>query len=599
MEVNPNPILLEPGSRKASVQVTFQNRLPEEHSSEVGWRWEDEDVWYDVQVIDFPGMYVDGGRQTVTFEIPIQSEELRTLAFAIDPNQNTAELNEDDNEIRVPIEYNTPDLRISRIDVTTTSDSLVELLLTIVEERNVPEGEELHTHIRYGYGSYSYGRVPISVIAGGKETVRIQLPRFPGEEVMFVASINKPMEVVEAKPYQENNVTPSHLYLGNNLDLAAISIESPPAYEEEEVTTVVKVANVMGTMDREVDVVLRLNGEEIGREPVHILPDQGKYVSFTWEAPQTGEGKPVTQQLEAEINPEPRELEEVTYNNNVVKATQVILPEFEGKTCPRIANRTSAVSGYYEYYCNCGPTGCSICVGKYHESITVTPIGPTPTPVKAGMGFEYQYVVRYHNDNPNNGDEHGFQEVEAGFDEDQDLPTVGLVPTLPTPQAFETWSMPRAKIQRGQGDLEMIEYIPTLQQLQLNESEHVDGGNQYYTSFYQKDGMYPFSVTGRRAGVREITYTDINGITSIQRSTSPRLTVCTPGMYEIEGSPHDDYIFRRVDPNNPYPFDTEPGWDWKGKRHVFDEIAPFWNSYGKENPFLDTYSLNITESSWY
>ncbi|WP_126430021.1 hypothetical protein [Brevibacillus marinus] len=583
VEAEPNPILIKQGEESTEVFVTFENREEGTQMIEVGWKWGDESVWNDVQLIELPGKYNGMGRKTVTFTIPSQFDK-QEVVFAADPNESILESNEENNQLSVKVIPDSPDFYLNQVSVTERTDSYLKFLVGFGRSAIGGEDGKLTTNITYGYEGESRKATQVTLGKGDENQIEFTLPLPSNFPKRFLVNINDPNIIYESDMTQNGHVI---TILDKLLNLAALSITSGVAYEGEVVTTVVTVSNEVGTMDREVDVVLRLDGKEIGRQPVHILPGEEKIVTFTWEAPDTNGGSPVTHQLEAEINPEPRELEEITYDDNIVRASIVILPEFEGKTCPPGANQASATSGYYEYYCNCGVGGCSICIGTYKESITVTPVGPIPATVKAGMGFEYQYQVQYHNDNPNNGKDHGFQEVEAEFDEEEDLPSVFLVPTSPEPQRNETWSMPRAKIQRGQGDTEMIEYLPTLAPLSVDEDEFVDGGNKYYTSFYQKDGLYGFTVTGRRAGVREITYTDIKGNLSIHSTTTPRLTVCTPGIYQIQGSPHDDYLIRRVDPNIPFPQDGLHGWDWDGHESVLYDLAHWWNTYGREKDGVD------------
>lgn len=582
--VEPNPILVQQDGELTEVFVTYENKSEAPQTVEVGWKWKDETQWNDVQLIHLPTKYNGLGRKTVSFMIPGYVN--RELVFAVDPNHALSETNEDNNELTASVQYRLPDFYLPNIILTDKTDTHVSFDIFVGQTSIEGLDETFTPTIRYGFGQQLNGTAQVPLQAGEEKVLPgVTLPKPTVNGITFTARVNVPETIDEMELH--NNSRTIHLNLLEELNLAALSITSGVSYEGEVVTTVVTVSNEVGTMDREVDVVLRLDGKEIGRQPVHILPGEEKIVTFTWEAPDTNGGSPVTHQLEAEINPEPRELEEITYDDNIVRASIVILPEFEGKTCPPGANQASATSGYYEYYCNCGVGGCSICIGTYKESITVTPVGPIPPTVKAGMGFEYQYQVQYHNDNPNNGKDHGFQEVEAEFDEEEDLPSVFLVPTSPEPQRNETWSMPRAKIQRGQGDTEMIEYLPTLAPLSVDEDEFVDGGNKYYTSFYQKDGLYGFTVTGRRAGVREITYTDIKGNLSIHSTTTPRLTVCTPGIYQIQGNPHDDYLIRRVDPNIPFPQDGLHGWDWDGHESVLYDLAHWWNTYGREKDGVD------------
>ncbi|WP_414854202.1 hypothetical protein [Brevibacillus sp. IT-7CA2] len=579
-----SPILIEEDGGTKSVNVTFKNKSSSTETAEVGWKWKDDTTWKGVQSINFPGSNNGLGESTVAFTIPIDMKGLpkREIEFMVDPNASITEANENDNKLTVSVEYNLPDFYLNRLSVVDKTDSTLSFEI-VAGQRELAGRKQTYTPlVTYGFSEQVDGQTSVSLGAGEEKTLpTIQMAKPGVDKITFTSRINDPSSIKEY--FMIDNSMTIHLDLKEDLNLRALSISSGIAYENEQVTSVVQVDNAVGVMKEPVDVVLRLDGKEIGRESVHIPPGGDKFVTFTWTAPFTKNGKPIVHKLEAEINPKPRALTEITYDDNIARANITILPNFQGKACESGVTNTSATSGYYEYYCNCTPSGCQICVGKYSESITVNSVGPTPSTVKAGMGFEYQYKAKYYNDNPHNGTQNGFQEVEAEFDEGGKLPTVTLVPTSPERKRNETWVMPRAKIQRGQGDTEMIEYLPTLEELSVNPEEHVDGENKYYTSFYQRDGQYGFTVTGRRAGVNTITYTDIDGDTTIMKNVSPRLTVCTPESYRISGSPHDDYIIRRVNPNRPFPQNGLHGWDWDGYEDVFDSLAPWWNTHGQKS----------------
>ncbi|MGN7472017.1 hypothetical protein [Brevibacillus brevis] len=598
---DPNPILIKEDKETKNVTVTLSNNTPSSKTTTVGWRWEGESVLRDEQSVTLPGMYQNLGKVTITFPISLDMQEQtkRTIEFVLNPDHDPLEQNYDNNHIAVPVQYDFPDLSIDgpRLVSFTEDEMTIEYSF---EQLDLPgRTETLVTSLEYGIGEAQRIGVHTGILlaVGERKTFTVTMPRNEATYGHINPQGNAPAQENEWK----NNYKESKFDFSSRLNLYVKSVKGGVYRKGENVTTIVQVGNIPDSvMPEAVDLVLRFDGKEVGRQSVHLNPGEEREVPFEWKTPVTGKSERATYKLEAEIHPKPRKFDEITYEDNIRSANVVLLPEeVVGAVCRKEENQTTAVSGTYEYYCNCTPVGCSICIGKYYESIVVTPEYQTAT-VKAGMGFAYKLKTEYHNSNPHNGRKHDFSRIMAEFDSEEHqgdtviLPAVELVPQNPPPESSNIWQFPRAKIERGQKDIEAIEYVYTLDPLAVDESQHVDGQNKYYTSFYQKDGTYPFAVKGEGAGVTFTTHTDIEGNTTAT-PVSPRLSTCIDEQYNILGSPHDDYIYRRVDPNNPYPHNIQPGWDWKGYEWYFDELAPWYNSNGKD----DSSGLDVTEFSVY
>ncbi|MFS0557232.1 hypothetical protein [Brevibacillus sp. 179-C9.3 HS] len=603
LEVSPNPILIKRDKETRDVSVIVENQSPSPKTTNVAWKWEGDPQWQEVKQVTLPGRYENLGRQTIPFSITfdMQGKKERAIEFVVNPDHNPLEQEYGDNHANMIVQFDFADLEIGEGILTgkTATGITVEFP---VKQKDLPgRTQTLVTSLEYGLGAEETRLGEVSNISLGVGEEKFISATFPLQNTVY-ARLN-PLE--NAPPVElygfHNNLEVTTLDLTKNVNLYVKSVKGGVYRQGDNVTTLVLVGNIPDSvMPETVDLVLRFDGKEVGRRTVHLNPGEEREVPFEWKTPVTGRSDRVTYKLEAEIHPVPRKFDEITYTDNIKSASVVLLPEeVVGAACRGTVIQTTAVSGTYEYYCNCTPVGCSICIGEYYESIVVTPEYQTAT-VKAGMGFAYKLKTEYHNSNPHNGRKHDFSWIMAEFDSEEHqgdtviLPAVELVPQNPPPESSNIWQFPRAKIERGQKDIEAIEYLYTLDPLAVDESQHVDGQNKYYTSFYQKDGTYPFAVKGEGAGVTFTTHTDIEGNTTAT-PVSPRLSTCIDEQYNILGSPHDDYIYRRVDPNNPYPHNIQPGWDWQGYEWYFDELAPWYNSNGKDH----SSGLDVTEFSVY
>lgn len=600
--VTPDPILIQNENETSEIEITVKNHTEKMRAGTVLVYWADEEHnpigRFDLEA---PGKYLDGGKTTLLFSLAPNLKGEKERELVVEVEADTLEMELENNKKIVSVQYEFPDLDVMFAEPRLVEQTETEYTLELpVQQRDLPgRSATLSTELEYGTKEGKKGTLPVILEVGEEKWLRVTIPKTSWVYRHVNPAKNSPIQEWE----WENNYLKTDLNVEAQFNYYAVKIEpATPTYRQgENVTSVVTVGHTAGSMDDKEpkDVVLYLDTVEIGRQKVYIPPGEERVLSFSWTVPKTGDLKPASRLLKATINPQGRDEETNPNDNDTFSRVTVLTKQITGSTCAGRTIQTSAVSGTYEYYCNCLPSGgCAICIGTYTEAVTMQPEYNDATTVKAGMGFPYKLKTTYYNDNPHNGNHHGFWGVTAEFDRpdtatgDVVLPDLDLVPEQNLPNADNTWHFPRAKIQRGQGDMEMIEYLYTLDELGYadDDPEFVDGGNEAFTSFYQRDGVYSFAVMGYGAGVKIITHTDIEGKTTF-KSITPRLEGCVEHTYTVSGSPHDDFIIRRVDPNIPFPQDGLHGWDWDGYEYIFEQLAPWWNTYGRENP----YGLDVKE----
>ncbi|HHW36827.1 MAG TPA: hypothetical protein GXX18_06240 [Bacillales bacterium] len=564
------------------VKVTFKNEGPVPIGEvAVAWRWGDEEEkWQQSQLISLPSEYTNNGELVVDFTVPAafkdDSKTARPIIFAIDYTNKINEKNEEDNEFLSQIDTGFPDLEAVKFIVEKIDNSTIIGDYLIRQKLLNGRDKPITTLVKYGTSASN-------II--GEESITFN----PGEDI-WIENVTLPKSTkvayihiipVGQEKTLENNEVPFDLNLLFQRDLWIKYMTSGQFSEGDEVNTIVYVGSMEGGQELEgpVDVVLRRDGVEIARQSITMIPGEEQTVLFKWKAPDVDSMK--TFKLQAEINPEPRKYEEITYENNIAESTVTVLPKFNPSMCTE-SSRTYITNG--EHWVYTFKEGWVI-ASYYHEWIDtkVTPIQPTT--VKAGMGFQFSVSGEYGTSNPYITERHyNYNNVVADFLE-QELEFI----ETKGPGRSKIWYPPRAKIAVGQGDLEMIEYKNTMSALDpqnLYRDEFTDGGNRLYTSFYQKDGLHPFKVEAFGGGSRKYTVDREGELKRIEGNKD--IYFCRDLSVEIKGSPYDDYVWRKVDPYNPFPQDGRHGWNWEGWEDYFAEIAPWYYSYGKENKHMTT-----------
>lgn len=636
IEITPDPVLVEIGDGQKKVTVHVQNRLGTERIAHIGWKWAEDKDW-NTQEVEFGPLEI---REVVFNIIPEIEGPKKTAVFAINP-LDIPPGHEIEKEVDFILNY--PDLETVEIFVRDRQDGHVVVDYLIRNSVTAGLDYPVLTNFRYGVDGNIIGTVDNIALASNEEKrIRnIVLPVANPRSVSPFGEINykydKPFKPEELRRLTKNNFYQMEpLDLTKELDLYAVSLTGGSYRSREMVTATAVVGQNEGSshLEGQVEVVLRDRdtGEILDSKRITMQPGEERSVSFTFQVPHNNKTSPQTMNIEAEINPPPREYEEIDTeysNNNVARSRIIILPQFDFKpTCP--SDTMEAIVGYKDWvrsypcgvdddgniiYCYevvDGVTGIGRDTGErfapnvFYERLSVESFrvdGQQFTPpnvdvtVKAGMGFSMYLKTEYENELYPDYD-WGLQErydVRRVYAEFPDLEGgVFLVPANFLPQKENTWYFPRVEITRGQGDMGMLKRFETLEPLNVDDKTHIDGGNVHYTSFYYPDGEYPFSITGYQGGVTSIKHWYLaspysSGTWRTLEEFEPRLDFCIDVIVDVLGSPHDDYIFRRVDPHNPFPYDGRKGWNWQGYEYIFDDIKTWWATYGKKDGHVTTH----------
>lgn len=630
IEIIPDPVLVDLDDEMKTVTVRVQNQLGVPRTAHIGWRWLENEDWI-TQEVEFGPLEI----KEVVFNIAPEIEgQKRTAIFAVNPLDIPPG---HDIEKKLDFILNYPDLETVEIFVKEIQEN--SIVVDYLIRNFVPDGLDypVITDFRYGIDGQVIGTVS-AVSLSSNEQKRINgivLPVSNPRSVKPFGEINysydKPFKPKDLRELTDNNFHElSPLDLTKKLDLYAVSLTGGSYRCGEKVFVTAVVGQNKGSPHLEgmVEVVLRDSdtGEVLDSARVAMQPGEERAVSFSFQLPFSRSTSPRTMNIEAEINPPPREYEEIDTeynNNNVAKNRIIILPEFDFK--PKCSPDTQeAIVGYKDwvrsYPCGVdedgniifcyevvdGITGIGRDTGErfgpnvFYERITVKAFrsdGQQFTPpdidvtVKAGMGFSMYLKTEYENELYPDYD-WGLQEqydIKHVYAEFPDVDgKVVMVPELPIPQQSNTWFFPRVEITRGQGDMGMLKRYETLEPLNVNPDTHIDGGNVHYTSFYSPDGEYPFTITGYHAGVPSMIHyylaSPFSGGTWLTlEEFEPRLNFCLDIVANVLGSPFDDYVFRRIDPHNPFPQDGRKGWNWQGYEYIIDNIKDWWASYGEKD----------------
>lgn len=636
LEIIPDPVLVEVDDEIKTVTVRVQNLLGVARTAQLGWRWMGDENWTTKEI----NLGTLETKEVVFNIAPDIEGQKRTGVFAINP-LDIPPGHEIEKEVDFILNY--PDLETVKIFIKDRQDG--QIIVDYLVKNFVVDGLDypVNTDFRYGIDGRVIGTVA-SIELDSNEEKRIKgiiLPINNPRSVSPFGEINysydKPFKPKKLRELTFNNFYKLEpLDLTKQLDLYAVSLTggSYRGGEMVSVTAMVGQNKSSPYLEGQVEVVLRNSDTEaiLDSRRVTMQPGEERAVSFTFQIPRSKSTSPKTMTIEAEINPSPREYEEIDTeysNNNIARSKIIILPQFDFKpACP--PDTQKAIVGYKdwvrEYRCGTSANGSPIyCdevvdgvtgIGRdtgarfnpnvFMERITVEAYGMDGTAitppnhgaiVKAGMGFAVQLKTKYENELYPNYDwglqkRYDIKRVYAEFPDVENK--VYMVPRDFPPRKENTWYFPRVEITRGQGDMGMLRRYETLNPLNVDPDTHIDGGNVHYTSFYYPDGEYPFSITGYQGGVTSIKRWYLpsplsSGSWHTLAEFEPRLNFCIDIVATVSGSPHDDYIFRRVDPHNPFPYNGRKGWNWQGYEYIFNDIKNWWATYDKEDGHVATH----------
>lgn len=624
IEVDPVPLYVTQKEDSGVVTVTVENKLNRGRSAIVAWRWADEDEWRDEIEVEFGSVYGFDGKQTMTFTIPKEFEiGSRDFIVSVNPHTDVADRGKMDKFVQMIEKM--ADLEVESMIFKGQSGSQINVEFIFKHNDQYGSVEDITTDYIYGINGTQTGSGSFTLVPAEIRTIsNVKLPVPTNATKIEVFGNINPSHTKPSAEYDfDNNIKILQIDFTKTINLYAKYISGGIFRQGDQVHTEVIVGHSEDSiiLSGPVEVVLRKDGQEIASREIYLDPGEERTIFFEWQAPRDPDNRRIEVELEAEINPQPRKYEETTYDDNIVRSRVTLIPTFNTDLlCPPNATVQTALSGLEDRVC-CPPPEeegpCWVCgPDRYYEGFTVSLSPPSKEKVKAGMGFSFEVETKYFNEygrkayydeyNPKygeyesnrpydgqayypKGEKYDFRRVVAEF---PDLDKSELVP-LDSPFSYPTkenkWYLPRALIKRGQGDMEMIEYIETLSPIKnVNDETHIDGGNVNYTSLYMPDGLYPYNVYGLKGGVDRIVHYEIPdpyspGSYVIHSEFEPRLKFCLEDSVTIEGSPHDDYIVRRIDPNVPFPQGGRHGWNWAGYVHTIENIADWWSNYGRGN----------------
>ncbi|MEF7658870.1 hypothetical protein [Bacillus thuringiensis] len=331
----------------------------------------------------------------------------------------------------------------------------------------------------------------------------------------------------------------------NRLDDAVNRIDKARQKLEKEKNKITKLDALEAKYaNPETVVVLKHNGQQVASQKVRLTEGEKKNLSLGWK--HKGKGT-----IQAEINPEGNriDIEETTYKNNPIK-TAIYEPSKEKAMCG-----ATSVKGVVETVNN--RVSVNDTVGEmYHETLTGNIDKLAPSKLHSGYGFSYEVNGSYKNDWNENypgiftGATAKYPFGDQGLKLNQDL------------EKKEIKDNTAKFIPKNMYLSEMTGHVfdskrPTKSLYWDGQEKIIDGGHKWYAPMKTKDGKYQFKVETKPAGVNE-------------------MSLCMTGEVEIKGVAYDDFIKRRVFPDDPFPGGSGVGWNWVGKEDKLHKLTDWY-----------------------
>lgn len=234
-------------------------------------------------------------------------------------------------------------------------------------------------------------------------------------------------------------------------------------------------------------------------------------------------------------------------------------PSGDPEVCEgRIVTSVTAISGRYA----CPPTVC-----YYYETLTLDMDSDVDV-VKAGQGAEISGITRYTNQNPaHSGRPYAPAKAVATGDITENYPdvyneSVDMITDISDPARYwgggrsVKWGLPYAMIHKD-GLWEMTESEEEAMKFVEADEFHYGGFQRWYTGFDVPDDFKVYVEVEAEGGYNDLRVCDAREIT-------------------IQGSPYDDFVFRTVDPSNPFPAGT--GLNWQGHEHLITNLKDWYHA---------------------
>ncbi|HFK1426807.1 MULTISPECIES: hypothetical protein [Bacillus cereus group] len=331
----------------------------------------------------------------------------------------------------------------------------------------------------------------------------------------------------------------------NKLDSAASKLDNARQKFEKEKNKLKKLDVLEEKYTNpETVVVLKHNGQQVSSQKVRLTEGEKKTLNLDWQ--HKGKGT-----IQAEINPASNriDIEETTYKNNPIK-TAIYEPSKEKAMCG-----VTSVKGVVETVSE--RVSKEDIVGKmYYETLTGSIDNLAPSKLHSGYGFSYEVNGKYKNEwNANypgifTAAKAQYPFADEGLKSTQDLEKNELKDNT---AKFLPKNMYLSESTGHVFDSKR----PTKSLYWDGQEKIIDGGQKWYSPLKTKDGVYTFNVETAPAGINE-------------------MSLCLTEQVEIKGVAYDDFIKRRVFPDDPFPGGSGVGWNWVGNEELLHKLTDWY-----------------------
>ncbi|MEQ3595044.1 hypothetical protein ABM560_26180 [Bacillus albus] len=331
----------------------------------------------------------------------------------------------------------------------------------------------------------------------------------------------------------------------NRLDNAASRLDNARQKLEKEKNKIKKLdALETKYANPETVVVLKHNEQQVALQKVRLTEGEKKTLNLSWQ--HKGKGT-----IQAEINPAGNriDIEETTYKNNPIK-TAIYAPSHENGMCG-----LTSVKGVVESVSE--RVSKEDTVGEmFYETLSGSIDNLAPSKLHSGYGFSYEVNGKYKNDW--NANYPGvFAKVTAQYPfADEGLKTTQELDSVSNTGLTSKFLPKNMYLSEITGHV-FDSKRPTKSLYWDGQEKIVDGQRKWYTPMKTKDDVYTFNVETAPAGVNE-------------------MSLCLTEQVEIKGVAYDDFIKRRVFPDDPFPGGSGVGWNWVGKEELLHKLTDWY-----------------------
>ncbi|MFK4327444.1 hypothetical protein ABH963_003918 [Bacillus sp. RC55] len=331
----------------------------------------------------------------------------------------------------------------------------------------------------------------------------------------------------------------------NRLDNAAGRLDKARQKLEKEKNKIKKLDTLEEKYaNPETVVVLKHNGQQVVSQIVKLTEGEKKILTLDWQ--HKGKGT-----IQAEINPAGNriDIEETTYKNNPIK-TAIYAPSHEKGMCG-----VTSVKGVVETVSE--RVSKEETVGEmYYETLSGSIDSLVPSKLHSGYGFSYEVNGKYKNDwNANYPGVFTAATAQYPF-ADEGLKSKQDLERKTNTGSTSSFSPKNMYLSEKTGHV-FDSKRPTKSLYWDGQEKIIDGGQKWYTPMKTKDGVYTFNVETASAGINE-------------------MSLCLTEQVEIKGVAYDDFIKRRVFPDDPFPGGSGVGWNWVGKEELLHKLTDWY-----------------------